>query len=242
MKLKLLFKSKKLNKNVAKLEVSGLSNDTRSCKSKDLFFIIERKSFDIFYLIKKSKIKPVAFVVSAKSKKKAMAVSGKIPIVAVKSVDLELKRIADIFYPVKKKDLTIIGVTGTNGKTTVTHLIHYLFNRLGVKSALIGTIAHFIAGRKIKAENTTPGFLFLKKLFSKINSYGIKNIVMEVSSHSIDQKRIEGIRFSQCIFTNLSRDHLDYHKSISNYFRVKKKFFLDNPQAISIINLDNSYG
>jgi len=140
------------------------------------------------------------------------------------------------------KNLKIIGITGTNGKTTTAFLIYHLLKKMGKKVSLVGTIKYIIGSKSHKAKLTTPGFIELSKILKKIKQVGSDFVVIEVSSHGIVQGRIKGLKFSRCLFTNLSRDHLDYHKTMKNYFFVKKKLFVSQKNAIALINIDDDYG
>ena len=140
------------------------------------------------------------------------------------------------------KNLKIIGITGTNGKTTTAFLIHHLLEEMGRKSSLIGTIKYIIGRKTLKANLTTPGFIELRKLLKESENAGSRFVVMEVSSHALAQGRVKELKFSHCVFTNLSRDHLDYHKTIDNYFDTKKKLFFSQRSPFSLINIDDQYG
>ena len=140
------------------------------------------------------------------------------------------------------KNLKIIGITGTNGKTTTAFLIYHLLKEMGRKSSLIGTIKYIIGPKAYKANLTTPGFIELRRLLKKSENAGSRFVVMEVSSHALAQGRVKGLKFSHCVFTNLSRDHLDYHKTIDNYFNTKKKLFFSQGAPFSLINIDDQYG
>lgn len=140
------------------------------------------------------------------------------------------------------KNLKIIGITGTNGKTTTAFLIYHLLKRMGQKTSLIGTIKYIIGSKAYKANLTTPGFIELSEILKKIKDTDSDFVVIEVSSHGLVQGRIKGVKFSRCLFTNLSRDHLDYHKTMKNYFSVKKKLFFSQKDVISLINIDDYYG
>jgi len=226
----------------ANISVSGISRDTRRFSKGDVFFVIEGNNFDIFSCLSDIKDGAVAFVADRKHESLIGHITKDTPVIFVPDVKAELRRCADLFYPLDMSKLKIVGVTGTNGKTTVTYLIRHLLNQFGVKNALIGTIKYFIADEARNAYCTTPDYLFLRKFLFNAQKENIKYIIMEVSSHGIAQKRIEGIMFTQCIFTNLSRDHLDYHSDMDEYFSVKKRLFLDNHRAVSIINTDDEYG
>ena len=139
-------------------------------------------------------------------------------------------------------DIKIIGVTGTNGKTTTCYLIYQLLNNLGINCAYIGTIGYIYKDICEDLNNTTPGGLELYYLIKRSKEYGCKYIVMEVSSQALDQKRVDFLEFDYAIFTNLTRDHLDYHKNIDNYINSKKRLFeLLKENGKSIINNDDKY-
>src|SRR3989344_733693 len=139
--------------------------------------------------------------------------------------------------------LKIVGVTGTNGKTTTATLLYKIATALGYKAGLIGTVENLIMGGKISTTHTTPDPIALNKLLGEMVKKGCKYVFMEVSSHALDQNRIAGITFAGGIFTNLSHDHLDYHKSLENYFLAKKKFFNMLPtNAFALSNMDDEHG
>ena len=137
--------------------------------------------------------------------------------------------------------MSIIGVTGTNGKTTVSWLIHQGFKKIGFKSGYIGTLGYGLENLNLN-ELTTPSCMKLHKILSEFQNSGVEYVVMEISSHAIDQKRIEGINFNTVIFTNLSRDHIDYHGNMENYGETKAKLFLERQSKIKIININDSFG
>jgi UDP-N-acetylmuramoyl-L-alanyl-D-glutamate--2,6-diaminopimelate ligase len=147
------------------------------------------------------------------------------------------------FYGNPSKKLKIIGVTGTNGKTTITSLLYKITTALGYKAGLIGTVENIIAGEVFPTNHTTPGSIELNKLLKKMVQAGCEYVFMEVSSHALDQKRVAGINFTGAIFTNLTRDHLDYHKNFSNYFSAKKRLFnMLNSSAFALTNADDENG
>ncbi len=150
------------------------------------------------------------------------------------------------FYGNPSKKLKIIGITGTNGKTTIATLLYNLFIKLGFKVGLISTVQILINDQEFNTERknpTTPDVLTLNKIFKKMVAEKCEYVFMEVTSHAIDQKRIAGLVFRGGIFTNLSHDHLDYHKNFENYFKTKKKFFQNlKKDAFAISNTDDQYG
>ena len=134
-------------------------------------------------------------------------------------------------------------MTGTNGKTTIATVLYELFRRLGYKVGLLSTVCNYIDGEAIPTDHTTPDPITLHALIARMVEAGCTYAFMEVSSHSIDQRRISGLDFDGGIFTNLTRDHLDYHKTVENYLKAKKKFFDDLPaKAFALTNLDDKSG
>lgn len=151
--------------------------------------------------------------------------------------------VAMYYYGNPSKKLKIIGVTGTNGKTTTATLLYRIATALGYKAGLISTVENMILGEKREATHTTPDSISLTKLLKEMLDKGCKYVFMEVSSHSLDQGRVKGVNFSGGIFTNLTHDHLDYHKSLENYFKAKKKFFKMLPEnAFALSNMDDEHG
>ena len=147
------------------------------------------------------------------------------------------------FFGNPSKKLKIIGVTGTNGKTTTTTLLYKIATDLGYKTGLIGTVDNILVKERREALRTTPSPINLNKLLKEMMEKGCEYVFMEVSSHALDQNRVAGINFTGGIFTNLTHDHLDYHKDLKNYFKAKKKLFEMLPQnAFALSNMDDEYG
>jgi len=151
--------------------------------------------------------------------------------------------VAMYYYRQPSKKLKIVGVTGTNGKTTTATLLYRVATALGYKAGLVSTVENII-GTEIKhTEHTTPDSITLTKLFKEMLDAGCEYVFMEVSSHALDQNRVRGVHFVGGIFTNLTHDHLDYHKNFDNYFGAKKKFFKMLPRrAFALTNIDDEYG
>ena len=146
-------------------------------------------------------------------------------------------------YGDPSQKLKLVGVTGTNGKTTIATVLYELFRRLGYKVGLLSTVCNYIDGEAIPTDHTTPDPITLHALIARMVEAGCTYAFMEVSSHSIDQRRISGLDFDGGIFTNLTRDHLDYHKTVENYLKAKKKFFDELPaKAFALTNLDDKSG
>ena len=162
-------------------------------------------------------------------------------LIRVQDAHEALFHLASHFLGHPMRDLRFVGVTGTNGKTTTTFLVQSLFHAAGRKTGLIGTI-HYDSGGSIGASTqTTPGILDLQILFSRMKQEKITDVVMEVSSHGLDQRRTMGIPFDTAVFTNLTRDHLDYHQTMEAYFAAKKKLF-NNRAGTCVINVDDPWG
>ena len=156
-----------------------------------------------------------------------------------------LAQLSANFYGRPADKLKLTGVTGTNGKTTTTFLIESILSFCGKKPALIGTIEYHVAGRTLPAPHTTPESLELNQIFSEAWAAGVSDVVMEVSSHALEQGRVFAIHYDAAVFTNLTRDHLDYHKDMQSYFAAKRLLFAGaggRPPRTAIINADDEYG
>ena len=163
--------------------------------------------------------------------------------IQVKDSENAVGKVATAFYGDPTSKMELVGVTGTNGKTTIATLLYNTFRHFGYKVGLISTVCNYIDDRAIPTEHTTPDPITLNRLLGEMADSGCKYAFMEVSSHSIAQQRISGLKFAGGIFTNLTRDHLDYHKTVENYLKAKKKFFDDMPKnAFSLTNLDDKNG
>lgn len=163
--------------------------------------------------------------------------------VVVNDTRRALALLAVRFHGDPSSKVKVVGVTGTNGKTTITYLIEALLAYVGRKPAVIGTINCRFAGSVIGSKNTTPGASQLQELLASMLAAGATDVVMEVSSHALDQERTEGVRFDSAIFTNLTQDHLDYHKDFEHYFQAKATLFTGlSSQSHAFINCDDEYG
>ena len=163
----------------------------------------------------------------------------------IKVADTEdcVGKLATAFYGDPTSKLELIGVTGTNGKTTIATLLYNMVRKFGYKVGLISTVCNYIDDEAIPTEHTTPDPITLNKLLGRMADEGCKYAFMEVSSHSVAQKRIGGLKFAGGIFTNLTRDHLDYHQTVDNYLKAKKAFFDNLPKsAFALTNLDDKNG
>ena len=163
--------------------------------------------------------------------------------IKVKDSSEQLGYMASAFYGNPSEKLKLVGITGTNGKTTTVTLLYRLFNKLGFKSGLLSTVVNFIGDEEIKSTHTTPDAIQLNQLLARMVEAGCTHCFMEVSSHSVVQHRITGLKFAGAIFSNITHDHLDYHKTFDEYLKAKKRFFdLLPSEAFALINIDDKNG
>jgi len=156
-----------------------------------------------------------------------------------------LARIAGRFFEHPERDLELVGITGTNGKTTVAHLVHYFLTVAGLPSGMLGTLKYDLGGRTLPAGRTTPESPEIYSMLAKMRNYGCRQAVMEVSSHGLHQRRVEGLPYKIAAFLNLTQDHIDYHSTMEAYFEVKAGLFTGRtghiPQ-IAVVNVDDPFG
>lgn len=154
-----------------------------------------------------------------------------------------LGKIASAWYDFPSGKLILVGVTGTNGKTTIATLLYQMFRQLGYKTGLLSTVCNYVDDVAVEATHTTPDSLALNELLARMVDAGCKYAFMEVSSHSVEQRRIAGLEFDGGIFTNITRDHIDYHLTFENYLKAKKRFFDDlSSEAFALTNVDDKNG
>jgi len=165
-----------------------------------------------------------------------------VPVIQVKDARAALAILASVFYGKPSSKIRVIGITGTNGKTTCSYLLEHLLKALNQKVGVIGTINYRYGQKVIPATQTTPGPLQLQKILSQMQQSGCSHAILEVSSHALHQKRTQGIDFEVGLFTNLTQDHLDYHDTLENYFEAKSQLFKNlASDKTSVINMDNPW-
>ncbi|MCX7856790.1 MAG: UDP-N-acetylmuramoyl-L-alanyl-D-glutamate--2,6-diaminopimelate ligase [Deltaproteobacteria bacterium] len=219
------------------VRVKGISKDSREVSDGYLFFMTKKNRI----YLQEVKNKGVKVVITDIDED----LSSVPCVVKVPDVEKVMGQIASTFYGEPSKDIFITGITGTNGKTTTCFLIDSILQTAGTKQAIIGTIFYRYNGYVIKAENTTPGAIELQRILRQMKDAGVTHLTMEVSSHSLEQKRVEGVNFDICIFTNLSHDHLDYHGEFSAYRNAKAllfQYYLEKsskPEKTAILNGDD---
>ena len=163
--------------------------------------------------------------------------------IKVESSSDVLGKMASAWYDFPSSKMTLVGVTGTNGKTTIVTLLYQLFRQLGHKAGLLSTVCNYVNDLAVEATHTTPDPLELNELLAQMVEAGCEYAFMEVSSHAVDQRRIAGLEFAGGIFTNITRDHIDYHLTFENYLKAKKRFFDDLPaEAFALTNADDKNG
>ena len=220
--------------------ISGLAIDSRRVVPGNLFFALPGLRADGATFIDEAVSRGAVAVVTSKLPAHAPA---KVTFIQVADARASLAAVAQRYYKFPDRDMTVVGVTGTNGKTTVTHLLKHLLNgdqRVG----LLGTISYDLGARSVPSYRTTPESLDIFGLLAQMRDAGCRHAVMEVSSHGIDQQRVAGLNFGAAVFTNLTRDHLDYHKTLDAYFAVKTRLFTGTSPApkIAVVNLDDPHG
>jgi len=220
--------------------VNDLNQDSRLIKKNDMFFAIKGNLND-GHLFITSAIEKGASVIACETLPND--IQKNITYVVLENIRYELAIIASNFFDKPSQKLKLVGVTGTNGKTTIATLLYRLTMNMGIKAGLLSTVENKIANKTIKATLTTPDVISINRLMSEMVVVGCEYAFMEVSSHSIDQDRISDLDFDIAIFTNITHDHLDYHKTFLNYINVKKKFFdILKPEAFALTNIDDNNG
>jgi UDP-N-acetylmuramoyl-L-alanyl-D-glutamate--2,6-diaminopimelate ligase len=222
--------------------VSRVEYDSRRVKPGSLFVAMRGESSDGNQFIDQAiAAGAVAVVTDSAAEKPRLGVAWAV----VPNGRRALARISANFYKKPAERIAITGITGTNGKSTTAFLLESILTAAGRKSALIGTIEYHVAGKVLPAPHTTPEALELNRIFSEALGWGATDAVMEVSSHALAQERVFGVPFDVAVFTNLTRDHLDYHKTMEEYFAAKRVLFegcgTDAPRAV-VTNLDDEYG
>jgi UDP-N-acetylmuramoyl-L-alanyl-D-glutamate--2,6-diaminopimelate ligase len=215
------------------VDVQAVTADSRLVKPGSLFVAIAGFQTD-----------GARFIDSARQKGAVAVVSEGDTDVQVDDARAALAMIAANFYGRPADALSLVGVTGTSGKTTTTKMVESIFDAHGEPVGLIGTIEYRAGEEKLVADRTTPDAVVLQEWFAKMRDAGVHHAVMEVSSHALALKRTYGIRFAAAVFTNLSRDHFDFHKDFDDYFAAKRILFdqIDRTRKTAIVNIDDEYG
>ncbi len=239
---------------VAAVPVAGIACHSKQVRPGDLFVAIAGATMDGHQFIEEAIRRGASAVVAqrlpaGRSNRTFATRQGKeasaraCPCLVVPDTHQALVAIATRFYGHPSRKLKLLGVTGTNGKTTTTYLLKAMLERAGESVGLLGTIVYQIGGRMVPSLNTTPGPLELARYFAQMVGEGLSWCAMEVSSHALAQGRIDGLEFEASIFTNLGSDHLDYHKTRDAYAAAKRRLFdYIRPGGCAVVNLDDEYG
>jgi UDP-N-acetylmuramoyl-L-alanyl-D-glutamate--2,6-diaminopimelate ligase len=222
------------------VEVQGIAFDSRKVQPGFIFTAVKGTLSDGHQFIGKAVELGAQVIVCEKLPE---SVDEKITYVSVKDSAYALGVMASNFYSNPSEKLKLIGVTGTNGKTTTVTLLYQLFSRMGFRAGMVSTVENRIVDQVISSTHTTPDPLQLNELLKRMVDAACTHAFMEVSSHAVDQERIAGLKFAGGLFTNITHDHLDYHKTFDNYIKAKKKYFDDlNSDAFALVNADDKRG
>lgn len=242
MKLEELLSCIKIKQHIGNkdLEIRGLEIDSRNIKPGYLFIAIKGTATDGHTFIEKAIENGASAILCMEIPEN---IRPEIAYIQVEDTEDAVGRVATNFYGNPTSKMKLIGVTGTNGKTTIATLLFHMFQKMGYKCGLCSTVCNYIQDEAIPTSHTTPDPITLNQLLGRMADEGCAYAFMEVSSHAVAQKRIGGLTFAGGIFTNLTRDHLDYHKTFENYRDAKKAFFDNLPkEAFAITNADDKNG
>lgn len=228
----MLTKTRALNDLIGNLSISGISMDSRAVKPGDLFFALNPLYID------EAVQKGAKYIICEKMPVKKYD----IPVIQIDNLRNKIGLFSAEFYHFPSKNMHIIGVTGTNGKTSCTHFIAQAFKMAGFKSAVIGTLGNGLIDHINPGTHTTPDPVVLQQILADFYHQKTDFVAMEASSHGLQQGRLNGTMIETAIFTNLTRDHLDYHETIENYAQAKFHLFEQPGLKYAVLNLDDPYG
>ena len=221
-------------------DITSIENDHRQVKKGSLFICIKGYTVNGHQFAKAAAERQAAAIVAEEP------VDVDVPVVYVKDTKRAMAVLADAFYQSPTKSLKLIGITGTNGKTTTSHLLYEIFQKAGEKAGLIGTMYIKIGDKTLETKNTTPDSLTLQKVFHQMQKEQVTAAAMEVSSHALVEGRVHGCDYDIAVFTNLTQDHLDYHKTMDEYRRAKGLLFAQlgntfdrEKQKFAVLNIDD---
>jgi len=228
---------------LAALRVSGLAIDSRKVNVGDLFFArsgVRHRGAD--FIDQAAQRGAVAAVVDEQELAEEAVQGFPIPVLRVAGLDAQLGYAASRFYGEPSREMRVIGITGTNGKTSCAHYLAQALNSCGLRTALIGTVGNGFPGRLREATHTTPDAISLHAELARLRDEGARAVVMEVSSHALDQGRVAGVQFDATAYTNLTHDHLDYHGDMTEYAKAKARLFTDYGAPLQVLNADDAEG
>lgn len=222
--------------------IAGLSLDSRAARAGDCFFAVRGVARHGREFLEAALARGVAAIL-VEDEEPGVTLRAAVPILALPNLRAEVGRIASRFYGEPSRALQVLGVTGTNGKTSVTHLLAQALNALHGEAAcgLLGTVGHGFPGELEPSAATTPDPISLQQWLARLRERGARAVAIEVSSHGLDQDRAAGTRFAAAVFTNLTRDHLDYHGDMAAYATAKRKLFQTPALGAGVVNLDDPF-
>jgi UDP-N-acetylmuramoyl-L-alanyl-D-glutamate--2,6-diaminopimelate ligase len=223
------------------IEITGIASDSRKLRQGDLFLAIQGMSSHGLDFLDEARAAGVAAVAWDSSSASMPADIG-VPMVAVDNLAAHVGEIANRFFGAPSEQLDVVGVTGTNGKTTVAWLIAQCLRHLQKRCAYLGTVGYGIDDMQLEEGMTTPAAVDMHSRLATFVDQGATHAALEVSSHALTQHRVDGVRFGAALFTNLTHDHLDYHGNMQEYFEAKARLFLKHSPATRIISLDTDFG
>ena len=225
-------------------DIIDITADSRMVKEGSLFICLSGYHVDGHKYVSEAVEKGAVAIIAEKK----ISVPEGVTVVYVKSTRTVMEKIAPLFFDYPSKSMRMIAVTGTNGKTTTTHIISHILKKAGYKTGVIGTIHALIGDEEFETHNTTPDVIDLQRLLYKMKKAKVTHVCMEVSSHSLVLGRVEGCEFDTAVFSNLTEDHLDFHKTMINYANAKAKLFSMvseegqvKPNKNACINIDDDY-
>jgi len=219
--------------------LSDICYDSREARRNSTFVAIRGTKTDGHQFIKEAVRKGATTIVAEKTP--TIRLPGRVSLIIVPDSRAALAQLSDYFYDSPSSAMRVVGVTGTNGKTTVTHLLRSIIKAMGKTCGTIGTIAYDLVDEQIPASKTTPESLDLQRMMKTMVDRGADYCLLEVSSHALSQRRVEKVVFQTAVFTNLTQDHLDYHLDMEDYFKAKTRLFTKYAPSVSVINADDPF-
>lgn len=228
-------------------EVKGIAYDSRRVRSGDLFVAIEGFRTDGHLYLAEAVARGASGLVAGEGRDMPSGVPCEVAVLRAEDTRLALALLSDRFWGHPSGSIKVVGITGTNGKTTTSHLVEAASLEVGTTPGLIGTVIYRIAGRELPVERTTPESADLQEILTRMVEAGCEVASMEVSSHALALHRVDGCEFEVGIFTNLSQDHLDFHSDMEDYFEAKSRLFLPTEEGglgarLAAVNVDDPYG
>ncbi len=227
---------------LAQRPISGIVCDSRQVRPGAVFVALKGTTHDGSVFVEDAVARGAVIVLAEQT----IRVRGDAAVVVVDDARARFAELSAAFHAFPSVHLRVCGVTGTNGKTTVTFMVRDMLRAAGEQPGMIGTVQYEIGARAIPALRTTPDAGELQTLLAQMRQVGCKSVAMEVSSHAVDQKRVWSVAFDVGVFTNLTRDHLDYHGDMDSYYQAKRAFFMrlgwDGRPATAVLNIDDAYG